>query len=106
MWVLLPTGTVSQALDLENFATASRLYVANKNHRRLSLSSLTKLATIDSRAVTERPRLFTPVAPPGGKGEAFPVWVDVQKLCSMCVLSLSWNFFVSHDKNITRHDPL
>jgi len=85
----------------------STVYVANKNHRRLSLSSLTKLGTIDSRAVTERPRLFTPVAPPeGGKGGSSPLWVDVQKLCNMCVLSLSWNFFVSHDKNITRHDPL
>ena len=39
----------------------------------------------------------------GGKGElAFPLWVDVQKLCNMCVLSLSWNFFVSHDKYIAR----
>jgi len=42
------------------------------------------------------------VAPPGGKGEASPLWVDVQKLCNMCVLSLSWNFFVSHDKYIAR----
>ena len=38
----------------------------------------------------------------GGTGEAFPLWVDVQKLCNMCVLSLSWNFFVSHDKYIAR----
>jgi len=42
------------------------------------------------------------VAPPGGKGGSFPLWVDVQKLCNMCVLSLSWNFFVSHDKYIAR----
>ena len=35
------------------------------------------------------------VAPPGA-GEY------VQKLCNMCVLSLSWNFFVSHDKFIAR----
>ena len=27
---------------------------------------------------------------------------DVQKLCNMCVLSLSWNFFVSHDKYTAR----
>jgi len=33
-----------------------------------------------------------------GIGEASALWVDVQKLCNMCVLSLSWNFFVSHDK--------
>jgi len=38
----------------------------------------------------------------GGAGEASPLWVDVQKLCNMCVLSLSWNFFVSHDKYIAR----
>jgi len=40
----------------------------------------------------------------GGKeGEASPpLWVDVQKLCNMCVLSLLWNFFVSHDKYIAR----
>jgi len=47
----------------------------------------------------------TAVAPPGGEGggEASPpLWVDVQKLCNMCVLSLSWNFFVSHDKYIAR----
>jgi len=36
------------------------------------------------------------------RGEASPLWVDVQKLCNMCVLSLSWNFFVSHDKYIVR----
>ena len=38
----------------------------------------------------------------GGEGGSFPLWVDVQKLCNMCVLSLSWNFFVSHDKYIAR----
>ena len=38
----------------------------------------------------------------GGRGEASLLWVDVQKLCNMCVLSLSWNFFVSHDKYIAR----
>ena len=43
-----------------------------------------------------------PVAPPGGKGGSFPLWADVQKLCNMCALSLSWNFFVSHDKYIAR----
>ena len=37
----------------------------------------------------------------GGRAEASPLWVDVQKLCNMCVLSLSWNF-VSHDKYIAR----
>ena len=36
----------------------------------------------------------------GARGEASPLWVDVQKLCNICVLSLSWNFFVSHDKYI------
>jgi len=30
-----------------------------------------------------------PVAPPGGEGGSFPAWVDVQKLCNMCVPSLS-----------------
>jgi len=35
-------------------------------------------------------------------GEASPLLVDVQKLCNMCVLSLSWNFFVTHDKYIAR----
>ena len=38
----------------------------------------------------------------GGKGGSFPPWVDVQKLCNICVLWLSWNFFVSHDKFIAR----
>ena len=85
----------------------------------------------------------TAVAPPeGGKGEASPrpLWVDVQKLCNMCVLllvdkfcylgdmlsvdgdgskavkrsllllllcvlSLSWNFFVSHDNYQTLQIP-
>ena len=43
----------------------------------------------------EVPPTFQPwsVAPPGGK--LFPLWADVQKLCNMCVLSSSWNFFVS-----------
>ena len=45
-------------------------------------------------------RLYA-VAPPGGRGK-LPPWVDVQKLCNMYVLSLSWNVFVSHDKYITR----
>ena len=35
-----------------------------------------------------------------GRGEASPLWVDVQKLCNVCVLSLSWNYFASHDKYI------
>ena len=50
----------------------------------------------------------TTVAPPEGegvKGEASPLLVDVQKLCNMCVLSLSWNFFVSHDKYQTLQIP-
>ena len=38
-------------------------------------------------------------------GEASPLWVDVQKSCNMCVLSLSWNFFVSHDKYQTLQIP-
>jgi len=38
----------------------------------------------------------------GGGRKAPPLWVDVQKLCNVCVLSLSWNFFVSHDKCIAR----
>jgi len=38
----------------------------------------------------------------GEEGEASPLWMDVQKLCNMCVLSLSWNFIVSHDKYIAR----
>ena len=38
----------------------------------------------------------------GERREASPLWVDVQKLCNMCVLSLSWNCFVSHDKYIAR----
>ena len=42
------------------------------------------------------------VAPPGGEGKASPLWVDVQKLCNMCVFSLSRNFFVSHDEYIAR----
>ena len=45
---------------------------------------------------------YESVAPPGGEGGSFSPWVDVQKLCNMCVLSLSWNFFVSHDKYIAR----
>jgi len=36
------------------------------------------------------------------EGGKLPLWVDIQKLCNMCVLSLSWNFFVSHDKYIAR----
>ena len=37
------------------------------------------------------------------RGEASPLSVDVQTLCNiMCVLSLPWNFFVSHDKYIAR----
>jgi len=40
---------------------------------------------------------WQPVAPPGREGGKLPPWLDVQKLCNMCVLSLSWNFFVSHD---------
>ena len=42
------------------------------------------------------------VAPPGGRGEASALWGDVQKLFNMCVLSLAWNFAVSHDKYIAR----
>jgi len=35
------------------------------------------------------------------QGEASPpMGMDVQKLCNMCVLSLLWNYFVSHDRYI------
>ena len=63
------------------------------------------------RSSERRPRLAAlcvPLQAPhqwrrqGGRGEASPLWVDVQKLFNMCVLSLSWNFFVSHDKYIAR----
>ena len=38
-----------------------------------------------------------------GEGGSFlPLWVDVKKLCNMYVLSLSCNFFVSHNKYIAR----
>jgi len=37
----------------------------------------------------------------GGRGEASPYgWTS--KIINMFVLSLSWNFFVSHDKYIAR----
>ena len=55
-----------------------------------------------SPVATVRTGSQSTVAPPGGKGGSFPLWVDIQKLCNMCVLSLSWNFFVSHDKYIAR----
>jgi len=38
-------------------------------------------------------RLVAVASPDGGMGGSFTLWVDVQKLCNMCVLSLSWNFF-------------
>jgi len=42
----------------------------------------------------------------GVEGGSFPpIRVDDQKLCNMCVLSLSWNFFVSHDKYQTLQIP-
>ena len=57
------------------------------------------LIAIIIRLVLSVFEVYSAVAPPGGK---LPLWVDVQKLCNMCVLSLSWNFFVSHDKYIAR----
>ena len=49
-----------------------------------------------------RAYIYTVAPPRGGEGGSFPLWVDVQKLCNMCVLSLSWNFVVSYDKYIAR----
>ena len=46
-------------------------------------------------------KLLISVAPP----EASPLWVDVQKSCNVCVLSLSLNFFVSHDHYQTLQIP-
>ena len=57
---------------------------------------------VDRALAGETTNIHCAVARPGGKGGSFPLWVDVQKLCNMCVLSLSWNFFVSHDKYIVR----
>ena len=37
-----------------------------------------------------------------GKGGSFRPMGDVEKLFNMCVLSLAWNFAVSHDKYIAR----
>ena len=39
------------------------------------------------------------------KGEASPYGLTSKKLCNMCVLSLPWNFFVSHDKYQTLQIP-
>ena len=35
------------------------------------------------RSPLDQPSLSA-VAPPGGRGEASPLWVDVQKLCNVC----------------------
>jgi len=56
------------------------------------------------RPITSNALATTPSGPAGvgGGGKLPPLWVDVQKLCNICVLSFSWNFFVSHDKYIAR----
>ena len=84
--------------------TMSELYIHN-----LDPSAVYQIQISAHNAVGEGPpsSLLTigqsnSVAPPGGKGGSFPLWADVQKLCNMCVLSLSWNFFVSHAKYIAR----
>jgi len=46
-------------------------------------------STTDVSPVTLRVQKRTAVAPPGGRGETSPpLWVDVQKLCKMCVFSI------------------
>ena len=72
----------------------------DQSHR----SRATSARVIRTEPTTTTKRDTIPVAPPGGKGRGSfpPLRVDVQKLCNMCVLSWSWNFFVSHDKYIAR----
>ena len=66
-------------------------------------SRATSARVLPAEPTTTTKRDTIPVAPPGGRGGgASPLRVDVQKLCNMCVLSWSWNFFVSHDKYIAR----
>ena len=57
---------------------------------------------VDRRRLSPQSAATHSGAARGEWGEASPLWVDVQKLCNMCVLSLSWNFFVSHDKYSAR----
>ena len=77
----------------------------NRGCVRHSDDASTSAASIELRPISCR--MHTAVsaasgAARGGEWGSFPLWVDVQKLCDMCVLSLSWNFFVSHDKYIAR----
>jgi len=80
-------------------ALAAVTQLDDQSHR----SRATSARVIRTEPTTTTKRDTIPVAPPGGRGgEASPLWVDVQKLCNMCVLSWSWNFFVTHDKYIAR----
>ena len=68
-----------------------------------TLAPFTQLApevTLTGLACGAAIGLSASVAPPGGG--ASPPMGGRPKLCNMCVLSLSWNFFVSHDKYIAR----
>jgi len=84
---------------VDGAADCSRPRVEHGRKSCFEISSVTLLALQCSQISTKTTQ---PVAPPGGRGEVSPLWVDVQQLCNMCVLSLSWNFFVSHDKYIAR----
>ena len=68
---------------------------------RLHAAALQPLKHTCSRYVTQVTDRASGAAR-GRRREASPLCVGVRKLCNMCALSLSWNFYVSHDKYIAR----
>jgi len=76
-----------------------------RRHRRIWARRLSTPPAVIGHESVPKKIIYTSLQWRRQRGEgrgSFPLWVDVQKLCNMCVLSLSRNFFVSHDKYIAR----
>jgi len=96
-WIVLDFKNISKFMNFTEFVT-SRYWSLNLRYAPWSGLDFRVIGLLFRVTVEDQWRRQ------GGRREASPYgWtVDVQKLCNMCVFSLSWNFFVSHDKYIAK----
>ena len=71
-------ATLRTAIHLLRTYLLTRVRLVECGHNRTPVASYNRAETLHISGAAR-----------GGKGEAPPLWVDVQKLCNMCVLSLS-----------------
>ena len=106
-----PTNSVKALKEFRRAVSRQNKYILRSAESAATFSAHTQRRSIGLSArreeLAENPPTFRQRAPTNsgaarGEGGSFPPMGGRPKLCNMRVLSLSWNFFVSHDKYIAR----